>query len=556
MLRLRCLEGKFAGQVLEFNKEAIVVGREIDCDLMLDDVACSRHHAKVFATDEGYAIQDLDSTNGLQVNGKKTKGKCLHFGDKFSIGRNLFVFATETAMAIETKDSDPYIENTITLLDAEKLFGKVASLQLDDDSSVDYDVTEESSINLEEVRHANRQMRIAYEVSRAITTTLNPEDLYDLICENILEHFDQVERVCIFRRHPEIGALERVKSRTKKSKKDDFPVSRAVLKRVETERIGILASDAAEDDRFVSSQSIALMDLRSLMCVPLTARNTVLGAIYVDNCTIPACFKTSDLELLTILGNQAAFALENAALYADLQVSFYQTVKSLSNALEAKDPYTRGHSDRVAKYAVGIGEQLGLPPEQIADLKTAAELHDIGKIAIDEAIISKKGKLTDEEFEVMKQHPQLGVKILKPIRFLKQILPFILHHHERYNGEGYPGGLKGEEIPLEARVLNLADAFDAMTTQRPYNTPKTFREAYGVCVSEAAVSFDETCVEAFGRYLATLPEFNDENLSDFEPDGTAVLDPSTIHVEDESQGADSAEDNDAERESAEVVTEA
>ena len=95
-----------------------------------------------------------------------------------------------------------------------------------------------------------------------------------------------------------------------------------------------------------------------------------------------------------------------------------------------------------------------------------------------------------------------------------------------------------------------------MTTQRPYNTPKTFREAYGVCVSEAAVSFDETCVEAFGRYLATLPEFNDENLSDFEPDGTAVRDPSTIHVEDESQGADSAEDNDAERESAEVVTEA
>ena len=309
---------------------------------------------------------------------------------------------------------------------------------------------------------------------------------------------------------------------TKGSKKNDFPVSRAVLKRVETERIGILASDAAEDDRFVSSQSVALMDLRSLMCVPLTARNTVLGAIYVDNCTIPACFKTSDLELLTILGNQAAFALENASLYGDLQVSFYQTVKSLSNALEAKDPYTRGHSDRVAKYAVGIGEQLGLPTEQVADLKTAAELHDIGKIAIDEAIISKKGKLTDEEFEVMKQHPQLGVKILKPIHFLKRILPFILHHHERFNGEGYPGGLRGEEIPLEARVLNLAGRvrrYDhAASIQR---AAKTFREAFAICKSEAAISFDETCVEAFGRYLATLPEFNDENLSDFEPDGTA-----------------------------------
>jgi len=147
-----------------------------------------------------------------------------------------------------------------------------------------------------------------------------------------------------------------------------------------------------------------------------------------------------------------------------------------------------------------------LAPDRVRRLRTAAELHDIGKIAIDESIISKNGKLTDEEFEIIKRHPKLGVKILQPITFLQPILPFIRHHHERYNGKGYPDGLAGEAIPLEARILNLADAFDAMTTQRPYNDPKTFAEAIEQCRSEAGISFDAACVEAFAGYIEQTME--------------------------------------------------
>jgi putative nucleotidyltransferase with HDIG domain len=230
-------------------------------------------------------------------------------------------------------------------------------------------------------------------------------------------------------------------------------------------------------------------------------RNRFLGAIYVENGSEPGCFQKADLELLTLFGNQAAFAIENALLYEDLQVSFYETVRSLTNALEAKDKYTRGHSDRVARYAVAIGKGLGLSAEKLETLRTAAELHDIGKIAIGEAIISKKDRLSDEEYELVKQHPQRGVEILRPIRFLQPVLPFILHHHERFNGRGYPEGLRGQNIPLEARILNLADAFDAMTTQRPYNTPKTFAEALAQCRKEAGVSFDAECVKALVEFV-------------------------------------------------------
>jgi len=176
-------------------------------------------------------------------------------------------------------------------------------------------------------------------------------------------------------------------------------------------------------------------------------------------------------------------------------------VRSLSKALEAKDKYTRGHSGRVAFYAVGIAGKLELEPERIENVKIAAELHDIGKIAVPEVIINSERSLTDEEFAVIKKHPERGVEILRPIRCLESALPAVLHHHERYNGKGYPAALAGEAIPLEARILNLADAFDAMTTQRPYNKPKTFPEALEQCRSEAGVSFDAACVGALCQYI-------------------------------------------------------
>ncbi|MBI4601693.1 MAG: HD domain-containing protein [Planctomycetes bacterium] len=481
MIKFKCLTGRRQGQVFELKGDCVVLGRGKDCAVCLDDEACSRYHARIVEVGGAYIITDLDSTNGVRVNGKPEKEARLTIGDGFVLGRSTFVFLSESG-GPEGEDDSPQIENTVTLESVRKLCAQMGSA------------------DIEELRRVHGMMQAAYRLGQALSATLDGDDIYTLIAQQIFENFPAAERVCLFLRRKEDVGLELVRN-VSRTKGEDAPVSRSLLRSVEAEQVAILASDASCDERFAAAESVVIQGLRSLMLVPMVARNKFVGALYVENSTRPACFKKVDLELLALLGTQAAFAVQNAFLYEDLQVSFYETIRSLSNALEAKDKYTHGHSGRVARYAVGIARELGLDEERLERLRTAAELHDIGKIAIPEAIIAKKGKLTNEEFAAIKRHPQLGVEILRPIRFLTPTLPFILHHHERYNGGGYPSGLKGRDIPLEARIINMADAFDAMTTQRPYNTPMTFQEALERC-RKAGGSFDPACVQALGAYLA------------------------------------------------------
>jgi putative nucleotidyltransferase with HDIG domain len=160
--------------------------------------------------------------------------------------------------------------------------------------------------------------------------------------------------------------------------------------------------------------------------------------------------------------------MENASLYEGLRESYFRTVQALVAAVEAKDPYTRWHSTNVAKYAVAIGRELGLSPTQLEDIHIAAILHDVGKIGISERIISKPDRLSSEEFDIMKDHPAHGMRILEPIGFSQSIISAIYQHHERYDGKGYPQGISGENIAFAARILSVADTIDAMVSERPY----------------------------------------------------------------------------------------
>jgi HD-GYP domain-containing protein (c-di-GMP phosphodiesterase class II) len=182
---------------------------------------------------------------------------------------------------------------------------------------------------------------------------------------------------------------------------------------------------------------------------------------------------------------------------------FLGTARALASAIDAKDPYTRGHSVRVNRYSVILARYHGLSEPDIADIHVASLLHDVGKIGVDDAILKKPGKLTPEEFEVMKLHPVIGATIMAPIRQMKRLLPGLRSHHERWTGEGYPDRLKGAEIPLMARIIAVADTFDAMTTDRPYQKAKSFEEALARLNELKGSGFDEHIVEAFNRaYLA------------------------------------------------------
>jgi HD-GYP domain-containing protein (c-di-GMP phosphodiesterase class II) len=188
----------------------------------------------------------------------------------------------------------------------------------------------------------------------------------------------------------------------------------------------------------------------------------------------------------------------------DLQASaeanrqlFLGTVKSLAAAIDGKDPYTRGHSERVSRFSIAIAQRLGLPDDEIEKIRISAVLHDVGKIGIDDVILKKPAALTDEEFEIMKQHPQKGYKIMSQIPAMKEFLPGMYMHHEMVNGQGYPQGLKGDEIPLMARIVSVADTFDAMTTDRPYQKALQFEDAVERIKSFVGTRYDESVVAAF-----------------------------------------------------------
>jgi HD-GYP domain-containing protein (c-di-GMP phosphodiesterase class II) len=203
---------------------------------------------------------------------------------------------------------------------------------------------------------------------------------------------------------------------------------------------------------------------------------------------------------------------------------FLGTARALASAIDAKDPYTRGHSVRVNRYAVILARYHGLSERDIADIHVASLLHDVGKIGVDDAILKKPGKLTPEEFEIMKQHTVIGASIMAPIRQMTRLLPGLRSHHERWAGAGYPDGLRGSDIPLMARIIAVADSFDAMTTDRPYQTAMSFDKAHARLNELKGSGFDEHIVEAFNRaYLAG--EFARKPQA---PSGPSVREPAAV----------------------------
>jgi putative nucleotidyltransferase with HDIG domain len=201
-------------------------------------------------------------------------------------------------------------------------------------------------------------------------------------------------------------------------------------------------------------------------------------------------------RLLETLASQAAIAIENARLFEDTQRTYYDTLKSLAGALEARDAYTRGHSQRVADLSVRIAERIGVDVEERREIYSAALLHDIGKIGVRDEILLKPGKLTDEEMATIRSHPIFGDAILAPLKFLGKVTGMVKHHHERWDGAGYPDGLSGDEIPLASRIVAVSDTYDALTSDRPYRDRRTHEEALGIIREQSGMQFDPRVVEA------------------------------------------------------------
>lgn len=231
---------------------------------------------------------------------------------------------------------------------------------------------------------------------------------------------------------------------------------------------------------------------------PIHSQGESMGALLLHHAT-PLPFRAEHVAALQGLATLAGVAEREDRHRAHQEELFMSVIVSLTMALEAKDPYTEGHSVRVAAYSEAIGKELGLPPETLDVVHRACLVHDVGKIAVDENILGKQSGLSDREREKMDMHPVIGESILRPIALLQPLLPGVRSHHEHYDGTGYPDGLAGDAIPVEARIMAVADAFDAMTSNRPYRDSLPEEDALAELRGNAGTHFDPRVVAAFER---------------------------------------------------------
>ncbi|MDR2191882.1 MAG: GAF domain-containing protein [Endomicrobium sp.] len=273
----------------------------------------------------------------------------------------------------------------------------------------------------------------------------------------------------------------------------------------------IFVEDIEADIRFLRPNSNERYETKSFVSVPLRGRNKIIGVLNINAAREIKSFDDRDIRLLTILADQSAMLFDNLELYKGIQGFYFEMINTLARMIDAKDSYTHDHADRAYKYAIRIAQNMKLPEAIMTHIGYAALMHDIGKIGIEETILKKQGKLTPEETVIIKQHPQIGNKIIAPVTFLAPIAPMVLYHQEWYNGNGYPEGLAGEEIPLGARIVAVIDSYDAMTSDRPYRKSLSQEYAIDELKRGAGTQFDPNIVNIFIDILQNEKKAQSQN---------------------------------------------
>lgn len=347
------------------------------------------------------------------------------------------------------------------------------------------------------------ELSTLFEVGKTISSTLDLEKVLTLILEVATRLMDA--SICSLRLIGEekeivLGTSYGLTTEYFSEKNTTIGKRKSIAEQSLRERTPIIITDVLNNEEYEPPEYAKKEKVTSLLCVPLIAKEEAIGVLTVYS-TRKQRYTQDQVNLLSALADQAAIAVSNAKLHEEIHNSFLRTVKALAAAVDAKDPYTKGHSEAVVKYALEIGRELGLSQEEIESLEIAALLHDIGKIGIKEEVLLKPGKLNEEEWRVIKEHPSISAKILGPVEFPEIIMLAVRLHHEQVDGKGYPDGLSEEEIPLHASIIKVADAFDAMTSDRPYRKALSVEVAIEELKKGAGTQFHPKIVETFIKIL-------------------------------------------------------
>ncbi|MHC4917727.1 MAG: HD domain-containing phosphohydrolase [Planctomycetota bacterium] len=506
MPRVRIKTGPNQGLVHNIADETLTLGRDTECTIQILDKGASRRHAEIFRIGEMCFIRDLGSRNGTYVNDEKVGEELLREGDRIQIGSTVLVFESTAQVSGETKG--------IKFTEAsEEDFGQTLELRLDDLAGFDEAEKPEG--------RDTANFRALYRVGKMISAERDEVALMNKVLKFLAGELP-ADNLYLFTRDDKTNNLV-AKARLELENTGAAPVSRTIIRRCIAEQRSILTSDAALDARFKTGDSIILNRIRSVLCVPLVSQERIRGVLYLCSSRVGQSFVEEDLELATAVGTQVGIALENLYATRKQRETFFSAIRTLVAVAEMRDPGSVGHSERVATYASAIAETMNLPERQRTTVHLAALLHDIGKAAISDQASRRDTRMNLGPGEGGEEHVRLGVELARNIGGAENVIPAIESHHERHDGTGYPDGLKSSEIPLEARVVGLANVFDRMLTAGGEDSQGvTMKEALVTVGKLAGKEFDPEVVKGLLVSYRNGTLFKAKTIFDLDVDGKSA----------------------------------
>lgn len=518
-IRLKGMNGAVKGQLWE-SADLLRIGRLDPLEIVLDDSSVSRYHAEVRATDRGWRIRDLGSTNGTRLNGVR-----LGTGQWPLRPRDLLQFG-EVAIVVDAIDeaadaeaapgtmSDGGAEDvgisqaTIPTPPQAAAAGCVDEMRVEATTKSSWDQALEGlAFDSQRSPRAGEQLLALLRAGHHLGHIEKEEDLLQSILQDAVACLDAQRGAIVLAE----GDDEKLKLKALVTGRNEpraamsgraevggrFHFSQSLANRAFNKGESILCHRVEDDNELALARSIAEGAMASVLCVLLRTPRKRLGVLHLDRSPWQKPFTQEELHLADALAANVSAGIESAQLLRKQRELFLDTITILAQAVEMRDSYTGGHTYRVSTYSLLLAEELNMNQGDVELIRVGTPLHDIGKIGIDDAILRKPDKLTPEEFEIMKTHTVKGAEIVATVPDLKPIIPIVRSHHERWDGKGYPDGLAGEAISPLARVVALADAFDAMTSDRPYRKGMASAAAFGEIEKMAGKQFDPRFAAAF-----------------------------------------------------------
>ncbi len=484
-IRLRGISGAFKGRLWE-SETQLRAGRLSSLEIVLDDTSVSRRHAEVrLGSDGSWVVRDLESTNGTYVNGTRINGseQVLRPRDVLQFGKVAVLVEQTDASVVEGPPSDQMVVTAAT-------------------KSTFEDGLQRLAFDRNQMPRAGEQLLALLRAGHHLVHLESEDQLLDSILNDAVAVLD-AQRGAIVLADGEGGAEPKLRLRAlavgQGEVKGRFHFSKRLTQRCFAKGESVLFS-SVQEDRDLMTQSVADGAMSSVICVLLRTPRRKLGVLHLDRGFFQAAFNEDDLLLADALAAHVSAGIECAQLLKRQRELFLKTIMMLAQMVELRDEYTGGHTQRVTRYSMLLGEKMELPEDQLELIKLGTPLHDIGKIGIPDEILRAPRRLTPQEFAIMQTHTTLGAEYLAGIADLHSIIPIVRNHHERWDGTGYPDRLAKDEIPLLARIVAVCDAFDAMTSNRPYHPDRKgwpAAVAFSEVERQAGRQFDPRCAAVF-----------------------------------------------------------